>query len=113
MKIIVDKITAGELKELAQHIFENMIKGVVDIKREVLALDADLHSDLEALLLDDGSEQKDLWGINLYPGADESQYIEFDSMINLRPSQGNHSRGVDDEKIRSQIIAVVHKRISS
>ncbi len=112
MKIITGTINAIELKELAAHVFVNMIKAVVDIKREVVALDADLHSDLEALLLDDGSEQKDLWGINLYPGADESQYVEFDSMINLRPSHGNHSRGVEDEKTRHKIIAVVHKRIN-
>ena len=111
MKIITDTISHSELKELAAHIFGDMVKAVVDIKREVVAVDADLHSDLEALLLDNGSEQKDLWGINLYPDADENSFVEFDSMINLRPSHGNHSRGVEDLKIRGQIIAVVKKRI--
>ena len=102
-----------ELKKLSANTFGNMIKAVVDIEKELLAVDAELHSDLEAMLLGDGSHQQDLWGINLYPQMTGDNFIEFDSMINLRPSQGNLSRGVEDEKVRQTITAVVRKKVVS
>ena len=111
MKIIKDKLTVKELNQAAE-IFGDMVKAVVDIDRELIAMDAELHSDLEALLLQDGSKQASLWGINLYPEAPAGEFIEFDSMINLRPSQGNRSRGVENEALRRKIAAVVTKRIS-
>lgn len=111
MKIIKDKLTAGELGEMAVR-FRNMVKGVVDVERELIAVDAELHSDLEALLLQDGSKQRNVWGINLYPDLQDDEFLEFDSMINLRPSQGNASRGVDDPKTRDKIRAVVAKRVA-
>jgi hypothetical protein len=77
---------------------------------ELIALDAELHSDLEAALLDDGSKQKGLWGINLYPEMKVDRFIEFDSMINMRPSQGNRSHGVDDEKTSRRISDIAAKR---
>jgi hypothetical protein len=73
----------------------------------VMAVDAELHSDEEALLLDQGSRQEDLWGINLYPALAGEDFIEFDSMINLRPAQGNRSRGVDDPAVRERILQIV------
>ena len=91
--------------------FKNMVKAVVDIEREVIAVDSELHSDLEALLLDNGSLQKNLWGINLYPDSDEEGFVEFDSVINLKPSQKNMSRGVDNEQLRNKIIEIINKRI--
>ena len=81
------------------------------VERGLVAVDAELHSDLEALLLEAGSKQKDLWGINLYPELAADQFVEFDSLINLRPSQGNKSRGVESEGIRKKIIAIIEKRI--
>jgi len=96
---------------MAGHFFGDMVKGVVDIERDLLAVDAELHADLEALLLEDGSRQNNLWGINLYPELSGDQFVEFDSMINLRPSQGNKSRGVEDEEIRKQIIAIVSRKV--
>ncbi len=111
MVIITDHLTLKELQKLADNLFGNMIKAVVDTDREILAIDAELHADLEALLLEDGSSQKSLWGINLYPQAPENELIEFDSMINIRPSEGNRSRGVGNEEIRQKIIATVLKRI--
>lgn len=111
MKIISELITSEELQKMAAALFGNMVKAVVDIDRELLAVDAELHSDLEALLLQEGSRQKSLWGVNLYPELQGDDFVEFDSMINLRPSQGNQSRGVEDEKIREQIAAVIAKKV--
>jgi hypothetical protein len=102
----------GELKEMAAATFGDMVKAVVDIERSLLAVDAELHSDLEATLLQDGSKQKNLWGINLYPETPDEDFIEFDSMINVRPSQGNRSRGVEDAARRKKIVEVVSQRIS-
>ena len=89
-----------------------MVKAVVDIEREVIALDAELHSDLEALLLEDGSKQKNIWGINLYPDLRAEEFIEFDSLINIRPSEGNRSRNVENEEIRKKIMSIIAKRIN-
>lgn len=111
MKIVRDMLTLDELKQMASAMFENMVKAVVDIERKLIALDAELHSDLEALLLQDGSKQKDLWGINLYPDIQGEEFIEFDSMINMRPSQGNRSRGIDSEETRKKINEIVVKKI--
>jgi len=110
MKIITGTLTIDELREMLV-MFGDMVKVVVDVDRGFLAIDAELHSDLEALLLEDGSKQASLWGINLYPEMPGDEFIEFDSMINMRPSQGNRSRGVDNEEIRKKIIAVVTKRV--
>lgn len=112
MMIVTQKITNDELKQMAAGLFGDMVKAVVDVERQVLALDAELHSDLEALLLGDGSRQKDLWGVNFYPELEGDAFLEFDSMINMRPSQGNRSRGVEDEETRKRIVAVVAQRVS-
>ena len=112
MKIIKNKIYFAELKKITQSRFGNLIKAVIDIKKKILVIDADLHSDEEALLLSQGSSQENLWGINLYPDLyNQTDFIEFDSMINLRPSFGNKTRGVDDPKIRLIIKGIVNKLI--
>lgn len=113
MKIIAndEKISVKELSEMAQKMFGNFVKGVVDTEKEIMAVDADLHADEEALLLEKGSEQKNLWGINLYPEIKGEDFIEFDSMINLRPSQNNRSRGVENAEIREKIIKITDKLV--
>jgi len=110
MKIITQSLTLAELKEMAV-MFDGMVKAVVDVDKNLIAVDAELHSDLEALLIDNGSKQKNLWGINLYPEMQGDDFIEFDSMINLRPSQGNKSRGVDDEPTAKKIIEIITEKI--
>jgi hypothetical protein len=109
MRIVDDtnKIDFRELQAMAAGLFGDMVKAVVDIRQAVMAVDAELHSDEEALLLQNGSDQADLWGINLYPELAGEDFVEFDSMINLRPSQGNRSRGVDDPAVRMQIQKLV------
>jgi len=96
---------------MAEERFGVLVKAVIDVEKEVMAVDAELHADEEALLLEKGSRQEDLWGINIYPEMPENEQVEFDSMINLRPSQGNRTRGVDSPKIRQKIIEIVNKRV--
>jgi len=110
----VAKITLAELTAMAEAMYGDMVKGVVDIKKKLLVLDAEMHVDEEQYLLEHGSAEKDLWGINLYPakfGSDE--FIEFDSMVNIRPSQNNLSRRVEDAKVRAAIQEIVGKIVST
>lgn len=109
MRILKKPIKVSELKSIAENSFGDLVKAVVDVDRELIAIDAELHSDLEALLLDNGSSPKNLWGINFYPDLPEDDFVEFDSMINMRPSQKNLSRGVEDENIRRKIYAIADK----
>ncbi len=102
-----ETIAVDEIRVLAETRFGDMIKGVVDLERGILLLDADLHADQEASLLADGSKQENLWGINLYPEVAGEDWLEFDSMINLRPSFGNRSRGVDDPNTRAAIAGFI------
>jgi Protein of unknown function (DUF5674) len=104
-------IGLDELRQMVPGRFRDMVKGVVDLRRAVLLLDADMHADQEAALLAEGADQRDLWGINLYPNVEGEEWLEFDSMINLRPSFGNRSRGVDDPSTRSAIAAVVSRLV--
>ena len=90
-----------------------MVKAVVDVARGVMAIGGELHADEEAALIDDGSRQSDLWGINLYPGEQGAGWIQFDSMINVRPAQGNRSRDVESEGVRDAIRRVVASLVSA
>ena len=113
MQLIQDKITIPELKKMSEKMFGNFVKAVVDIEKEIMVIDADLHADEERMLLDEyESEQNNLWGINLYPEKiGNEDWIEFDSMINLRPSWGNKTRSVDDPKIQEKIRKIVSQLV--
>ena len=112
MEIVERQISIEQLKEMSSKMFGNLVKAVVDIQEEILVVDAELHSDQEAYLLQLGSKQENLWGINIYPELDINERIEFDSMINLRPSQGNNSRGVEDKEIQKKILEIVNSKIT-
>lgn len=105
MNILTQKLTPTALKDSKFLMGGEMVKAVVDINKNLLAIDAELHADLEKHLLENGSNQFDLWGINLYP---DDRLIEFDSMINIRPAQDNHSRSVENKDIKSKIIEIVN-----
>lgn len=114
IQIVEKTISVQELKELAKQRFGNMVKGVVDIRLNIMAVGAELHADEEALLLTKGSNQEDLWGINIYLDDPKQPYwIEFDSMINIRPSQNNPSRDVENLEVRKTITDLVSKLVSS
>lgn len=108
MQIVAGQITVTELSAIADATFGDLVKAVADVRRGLLAVDAGMHSDLEALLLDAGSSQFDPWGINLYPAEHGTPaFLEFDSMINLRPGPGNRTRSVEDPAIRVAIEKLV------
>lgn len=111
MKIITDKITLAELSEMAEKMFGNLVKAVVDVEKEIMAVNAELHVDLETKLLANDSKQENLWGINLYPEISGHDFIEFDSMINLKPAQGNRTRGVESAEIQEKIRRIVNRLV--
>lgn len=109
---VVDKISLTELKEMSQKMYGSLVKVDVDVVKSLFIVDMGMHADGEAYLMERGSKQNDLWGINLHPedfGTDD--FIEFDSMINIRPSQGNASKDVLDLEVRKKIIALVKEVI--
>ncbi len=104
----VDKISIAELEDMAEKMYGDIVKADVDIAKSILVVDMDMHSDGEAYLIENGSKQEDLWGINLHPakfGTDA--FVEFDSMINLKPSQNNRSRDIEDMSVRTKILTII------
>jgi hypothetical protein len=112
IKIIKNPITRFELKKIAQEGFGDLVKGAVDIEQGIMVLGGELHMDEEMLLIEqENSKQEFVWGINLYPEKEGGDFMEFDSMINLKPAFGNRTRGVDDAVIQKKIIEIVGKLI--
>ena len=112
MEILSKKISRDELNKMDSGYFEDMIKAVVDIEKQIIGVDAELHADIEGALIDEGSEQRNLWGINFLTGEDDiEEFVEFDSLINIHPKQNNRSRYVEDENIRNKVLEVVEKWI--
>ncbi len=111
IRLVKKPITKDELARLASEGFGDMIKAAVDVEQEIMAVGGELHADEEAVLLEQGSRSSDVWGINVYPKKSEEEWIEFNSMINLKPALGNRSRGVDDVARQQRIKSIVRKLI--
>lgn len=112
MEIIREKIALADLKKMSLKMFESIVKAVVDVEKEIMVVDAGMHADQEELLLNNDSKQENLWGINLHPedyGTDA--FVEFYSMINIRPSCGNSSRSVNNPQLQNKIKTIVHRLV--
>ena len=103
--ILRSKVTAEQVSEMLKE-YESMIKIVVDIRRRILAGGGEMHSDCESVLLDDGSEQDDLWGANWFPAE---QRIAFESLINIRPRLGNRNILIQNEEIRKPVESITRE----
>ena len=113
MRIVKEPITSKELSEFVQEGYTGrLVKAVVDIKQGIMAVGGELHADEEVLLMgQEGTQRDDTWGINIYPEKSNEDFIEFDSMINLKPGLGNRSRGVENKEIQDKIKIIVNKLI--
>src|SRR3989344_1532174 len=111
IRIVDSFISIADLKALAKERFGDMIKGVADLEKGILALGGELHADEEALLLEQGSKQENLWGFNIYIDQPRESWLEYDSMINIRPSQNNPSRDIQSEEIKNKITEIVNKLV--
>ena len=112
--VLVERpVSVPELRAIAEKRFGDMVKAVVDVEKKVMAVGGELHADEEAFLLERGSQQLNLWGINIYVDKSRTEWVEFDSMINIRPSQGNRSRYVESENLRDQINDIVNSLVQN
>jgi hypothetical protein len=113
IKIVKDSIKKSELLKMANEEFGDLVKAVVDIEQEIMAVGGELHADEEVVLTEkENSKREYTWGINIYPKKSEEEWIEFDSMINLKPHYGNRSRNVENPEIREKIKTIVRKLIT-
>jgi hypothetical protein len=101
--LVESRLDPGELRRLVAAHFEDMVKYVVDVERGIAAVGGELHADEEALLLEHGSRQENLWGANYYPGRGEDGCIEYTSLINIRPAHGNRSMMITDQAVRDRV----------
>ena len=109
MKIISSPLSKKVVLARHRSFFKKLVKAVVDVEEEIIAIDAELHADLEGLLLENGSKQENLWGINLYLEKEKEDLIEYTALINIRPAVDNRSMEVEDSRIRSKIEGIVTK----
>ena len=114
IKVIKDsKISRQELVDIASAGFGDIVKAVVDVEQEIMAVGGELHADEEVLLSEQyGSKRENTWGINFYPqNSPGTDWIEVDSMINLKTARGNRSRTVEDSDIKEKILRIVQKLV--
>lgn len=112
IKIIKEKISKIELADIAKKQFGDMVKAVIDIEQEIMAVGGELHADEEVVLMEqEKSKRENTWGINLYLEKSAGDWIEFDSMINIKPHFGNRSRGIEEIEIKEKIRSVVKKLV--
>ncbi len=113
IKIVEEKISLDEVKQLARESFGEMLKAVVDLSKKKIAFGGEFHVDAEMSLIEDGSEQKNLWGINIYPYREKKEWVEYISLINIRPREGNYGMQVEDQAICEKILLILEKMIVS
>jgi hypothetical protein len=112
IRVIKSPVKRAELLEIAREEFGDVVKAVVDVEQGIMAIGGELHADEEVLLTEkEGSKREHTWGINLYPKKSGEEWIEFDSMMNIKPALGNRSRGVDDPATRARIKEIVRNLI--
>jgi hypothetical protein len=110
--IIKEPITNSELKKIAKERFGDLVKAVVDVRQEIMAVGGGFHSDGQSFLIEKhNSKGEDTWGINFYPDKPKNETIEFDSVINLKPLQNNRTRGIEDGQVREKIEKIINKLI--
>ena len=112
IKIFNSKVSQEDLFDLAKEGYVDMVKGVIDLRQRILALGGELHADAEEMLLEQGSRQEDLWGFNIYIDKPQDSRLEYTSMINIRPRQGNRDREVQDSKIRQQMKDIIDQMVA-
>jgi hypothetical protein len=111
-KIVKEPISLEELRALAHEQYGDLIKAVVDVAQGVMGVGGELHVDIQSILIEKaGSKGDTTWGINLYLDKTGDDFIEFDSMVNLKPLLGNRTRGVEDEVLRTTIREIVARLV--
>ncbi len=111
IKVVNDEISKAELEEIAKEFYVTMIKGVVDIEQEIIAFGGEYHIDANGILIENGSKQGDIWGFNIVLEKTPDSWIEYISLINIRPQVGNMNMEVQDDKIREKMKKIINSKI--
>ena len=102
-RIINEPQSKPELRELCVAHFKTFVKFVVDIKQGIMAVGGELHADGEALLIEQGSNQSNLWGANFYPDKTPLERLEYTALINIRPRDNNFEMEISEPAIQSKV----------
>jgi len=108
-KIIKEKISKRELKNIVNENFETMVKVDVDVKKEIITVGGEWHSEGDELLGKNGSSREDVWGVNFYPWNSPEKRIEYISLINIKPAFGYRDMEIKDKTIKEKISSIVEK----
>ena len=112
MKEVKEPVSVKELSTMSERMYGSIVKAVVDVDKNILVIDMDMHADGEAYLLNKESSQSSLWGINLHPDKfGTNEFVEYDSMINIRPRQNNLSRDILDQNVRNKIVKIIDEKV--
>jgi len=111
IRIVEKPITREEAKEIAKEFYGDMVKGVADIEREIIALGGKWHMDANTKVIEAGSSQTNVWGFNLYPDKEGEDRIEYIALINIRPAAGNRNMYIEDADIRENICEIINKLV--
>ena len=111
IKIITKPITRDEATKIGKEFYDEMVKGVVDVKEEIIALGGEYHMDANNVILENGSSQENVWGFNIYPSRKDDQWIEYTALVNIRPASKNMNMTVEDEKICAKMKKIIEKLI--
>ena len=104
--VIRKRATPQQLQEMLEEL-KTYVKLAVDVRQGIVAGGGGLHVDCQAALLEEGSDQRDIWGADWIP---ESQEVKFESLINIRPKQGNRSMTIADETMRRTVESIIREK---
>ena len=111
IKILKEPITRVEAIEIGKEFYKEMVKGVVDIQKEIVVIGGEYHVDANEVLMENGSLQSDVWGFNVYLNRPQDAWIEYTSLITIRPLANNRTMTVEDENIRQAMKKIIQKFI--
>lgn len=111
IEIFTAPITREIAKEIAKEFYGDMVKGVVDIEKGTIALGGKWHMDANTKLTESGSEQRVVWGFNLYPEKEGEDRIEYIALVNIRPAQGNRDMYIESEEVRKKIKDIIDRLV--
>ncbi len=112
IRILSEPIGRDEAREIGKPWYQELVKGVVDIDQGLIALGGEYHMDANVILIANGSKQSNVWGFNIYPDQTGDDFIEYTSLINIRPAVGNRTMVVEDEGIRNAMRDIIERLIS-
>jgi len=111
IRIIKEPVTLEIVSEIAREFHGNMVKGVADVKREIIAIGGEWHIDANIKLIGDSSKQDDLWGFNFYLDRAKGEEIEYKSLINIRPAQNNRTIEIQDQELKDKLEKIIKKLV--